>query len=430
MSEPIPPQKKSDEAGAEPLTPRREGRIRACEGILRSRFGQRGTQAGHRALEQLRLQTSAPARIDNSRRKWLLPLAACVIAGVMGFLLYRSAQPKVESIAQLRASAKAVLIRNGKETAADTGAGLMAGDRIRVQDGGAATVVYPDKTEIELVAGTEAAFSAARSSAEGKVIVLDRGTLHASIAKQAESRPMWFVTPHAEAVVRGTRLKLALVDQQTRLEVTEGLVELVRKEERVAVNAGQYAVAREGVALASASSIIADPALTEDKTTLPKLKFDFEDGKRPALWVVGVIQAEPPREGNRFCLAGETTKDNPWSKVKISAGLRRTLFVHDMDLELSFDYWVDEKVGSLDFYVWNNTQQDSFGNFFITNLAQKKWTRATVRLARLSKEDGSKKMRVGDLINELSIQVGQEGGVLYVDNVEISRQHIEAPQEF
>jgi hypothetical protein len=80
-----------------------------------------------------------------------------------------------------------------------------------------------------------------------KRLRLSRGGLLASVASQPRGYPLRLATPHAEITVRGTRLRLGVSSDATRLEVEEGSVALVRTSDRasIEVEAGRALVATE-----------------------------------------------------------------------------------------------------------------------------------------------------------------------------------------
>ena len=117
-----------------------------------------------------------------------------------------------------------------------------------------------EQTTVNLLGGTRAKLWL---SNEAKRINLDAGTLVCNIAKQPEGRPMRFITPHAQAVVVGTQLKLQVTNDATRLEVTEGSVTLVKNEQNsVTVKAGEFAVASGNESLKTQSLATVPPIQT------------------------------------------------------------------------------------------------------------------------------------------------------------------------
>jgi hypothetical protein len=144
---------------------------------------------------------------------------------------------------------EAVVLRAGARLPARAGLGLLAGDGL--ESAGRLGVRYPDATSLDLAPG-----AAVRSLAEGpggeKRVTLERGTFAAEVTRQPAGRPLRFLTPHAEATVLGTTLRLVVEAGSTRLEVDEGKVRLTRLSDRksVEVPSGHFAVAGAGLELA------------------------------------------------------------------------------------------------------------------------------------------------------------------------------------
>lgn len=120
--------------------------------------------------------------------------------------------------------------------------------------GSSAAIVYADGTRAVLSAGTT--LSRVWDPRRGKILVLARGTIAVQAVRQPPDRPLVVSTPHAEARVLGTTLRVTVEPGErgsTRLEVTEGKVRLSRVSDRrsVEVSAGHFAVAAAGVELAA-----------------------------------------------------------------------------------------------------------------------------------------------------------------------------------
>jgi hypothetical protein len=113
---------------------------------------------------------------------------------------------------------------------------------------------FPDKTCIELGARTEVSEI---KLAAGKKLLLDRGTVRAQVSKQPKAEPMLIATPHGEAKVVGTTLRIVVdpdPNKGTQLEVEEGKVELKNLAGKtVLVESGHVAVAATGVELVAKS---------------------------------------------------------------------------------------------------------------------------------------------------------------------------------
>ncbi len=113
--------------------------------------------------------------------------------------------------------------------------------------GSLAVVAYPDKTRLEAGPGTELR-EIAGGGKEGKRLHLAKGVLAADVTRQPAGKSMVIATPHGEAQVLGTALRLVVDASSTRLEVTEGRVQFRRSPDgkTVDVVSGHYAVASAG----------------------------------------------------------------------------------------------------------------------------------------------------------------------------------------
>ncbi|HEX7897489.1 MAG TPA: FecR family protein [Planctomycetota bacterium] len=164
------------------------------------------------ALKEIRLA---------KRWRWVAAAAVAATALVAWALLGRSTSlPRVESLAGNVRPAVAV----GQEIS-----------DLETLGDGRATLKYPDGTSLVLGPGTRV-----RELAPNRVS-LTRGSLAAEVTPRAD--PLVFSTPHGDAKVLGTSLKLAVEKASTRLEVTEGRVRLTRGGDAVDVAAGHFAVA-------------------------------------------------------------------------------------------------------------------------------------------------------------------------------------------
>ena len=114
-----------------------------------------------------------------------------------------------------------------------------------------ASLVLSDGTRFSL--GADAGVREIAKGPRGTRVALTVGTLVADVAKQPADQPLVFATPHGEARVLGTVLRLVVDSTLTRLEVKEGKVRLTRDGKSVDVGAGQFAVAGAGMSLAARS---------------------------------------------------------------------------------------------------------------------------------------------------------------------------------
>lgn len=171
--------------------------------------------------------------------------------------------PTVTVLATVK-SGDAVLLPDRKRIG--EGDGIAAGQGLE----GRATVVYTDATRIELD-GAIRAFT----DRDGKRVEVAAGIVRADVAKQPAGRSMIFATPHAEARVLGTSLRLVVDGASTRLEVREGKVRLTRLSDgkSVDVGAGFYALAAAGVEMKT-RALPANRPLDLDESLIGHWKLD------------------------------------------------------------------------------------------------------------------------------------------------------------
>jgi len=131
-----------------------------------------------------------------------------------------------------------------------------------------AVLVYPDGTRIEVGGDTDLRELRADG---GKRIYVAKGAVRAEVAKQPAGQPMVFATPHGEATVLGTTLRIVVESDPkkgTRLEVEKGKVQLKTLAGKTAlVESGHFAVAATGVELA-ARRILRDALFVTDSMSL------------------------------------------------------------------------------------------------------------------------------------------------------------------
>jgi hypothetical protein len=152
---------------------------------------------------------------------------------------------------------------------------LQGGDTLRVQFDARVTLRYEDGTEVQLAGETE--LTVPDLLAGGKQLELQRGELSAVVAPQPVGKPMLFTTPHAEATVVGTQLRLVVRDRETQLDVTEGRVQLAERKTRdsLLVETAESALAIYGERVVKQGSSF--PAVREGLSWL------FAGGNKPVL---------------------------------------------------------------------------------------------------------------------------------------------------
>lgn len=145
-----------------------------------------------------------------------------------------------------RVLGQAFLAADGVRAGARERQAVPAGTGIETKGRSSGLVLrFKDGTRLEVRGDTEVRDV---TEAGGKRVALLKGEVRADVARQAQ--PMVLTTPHGEARVLGTQLRLSAGDV-TRLEVREGKVRLTRHSDGKAVDVGggHFAVAGVGVEL-------------------------------------------------------------------------------------------------------------------------------------------------------------------------------------
>ena len=133
----------------------------------------------------------------------------------------------------------------GGQTRVESGHVLAHGQEIYTVGRGEARLRYEDGTTIDVRPDS---FVQDRSDARGLRLQLRSGFIAADIKKQPEGRPMLFETPHAVAMILGTKIRLSSGAGST-LDVDEGKVRFQRLSDKAAVEveAGQSVTASAAV---------------------------------------------------------------------------------------------------------------------------------------------------------------------------------------
>ncbi len=160
----------------------------------------------------------------------------------------------------------------GSRTLARLDQELLEGQGLDVRGrAGRAVLRFPDQTKVDLGGNTRLRMFRIEG---GKRFAVEEGSILADVAKQPKGQPMVIATPHGDATVVGTTLRI-LVDPDpkkgSRLDVDEGKVEFRNLAGKtVTVETGHYAVAGVGV------------ELTSRRVAPPLLADDFQDRRRVA----------------------------------------------------------------------------------------------------------------------------------------------------
>ena len=221
----------------------------------------------------------------------LAAAAALVLAAQVAGLYRRSDSTSAHVLISVSPAGEGAALKAG-ETARPLlpRAALEAGQRIETPAGGGAALQFSTGTSMALAGST-----AFRVDSQGAVerFSLQQGELSAHVAKLTHGQRFIVTTPDTEVEVRGTRFRLSVLEQgqacgagtRTRLEVSEGVVEVRAAGSVIGVKAGQRwptdCIAQPGAAVA------ADLPAPAHASALP--------AKGPAQPVSAPVSGEPER---------------------------------------------------------------------------------------------------------------------------------------
>jgi RNA polymerase sigma factor (sigma-70 family) len=226
----------------------------------------------------------------------------------------------------------------------------------------------------------------------------------------------WTAIQAAAAGVGAASAQAALLSQQVLTAMFWAKVKMTS-----AIVAAAMATVATG-AVVVPLLVPAPPAVATGATKEVLLRLDFEDGQLPAFCRTGRVVAGPPRAGNRFCLEGQPPLAPPGATNRMFLEKADGLFTYGPDLALVFDLWVDAAIATVDLNMWDRTQQANYGLVEPLRPQRAQWVEGVVvRLADLKYGPQNLGPKAGDSIANLSIQAGQLGGTIYIDNLEIVR---------
>jgi len=214
--------------------------------------------------QTLREGLSGAAARPRSRR-WIrfTAAAAAIVAIVLGVFFFVAAP--APTIAQVTDVRGAVFWTDGGPI--PTGTPVLSGRGLKTVGAASATVRFLDGTRVDLGADTTL------DRVEAKRISIARGTTTAVVVPQLSGQPLVFATPHGQATVLGTSLRLFVEKAGTRLDVSEGKVRLQNLAGKTAiVDSGHFAVLAEGVNLVA-------------KRTLPVKAAELVRAMAPNSWL-------------------------------------------------------------------------------------------------------------------------------------------------
>ncbi|MDP3229190.1 MAG: FecR domain-containing protein [Acidovorax sp.] len=235
----------------------------------------RATVQARRELRLVHLQEAMPSEPHPAKRaravQWRnyvgLAAAAAIVVLTASWLFFK---PSAGGMARLGGNLAGVTIgRDGATLPAAPEMRLRAGDVVRSTGRGGSRIEFTgETTRIMLAPRTAVELRAVQGV---KQLALMTGRVQAEVAKQRAGAMIW-TTDDAEARVIGTKFALSADGMLTRLDVTEGSVELLGRSvaEPALVRAGQFAATDSQGMLGARSIADADsPALwnSSERTT-------------------------------------------------------------------------------------------------------------------------------------------------------------------
>jgi ferric-dicitrate binding protein FerR (iron transport regulator) len=213
-------------------------------------------------------------RARTRRRRWLgvgssLAIAAALVLAVQIDRSRRHPEPSPRVLITVSPSGDGAALQAGDiAQPLSPRAALQAGQRIETPANGGAALQLSTGTSLAL-----AGSSAFRVDSQGAIehFSLLRGELSARVAKLTAGQRFIVATPDAEVEVRGTRFRLNVLSQaescgagtRTRLEVTEGVVEVRASGKAIEVKAGEYWPVDCSAGSAQETSVTPEPAAQE-----------------------------------------------------------------------------------------------------------------------------------------------------------------------
>jgi WD40 repeat protein len=124
-----------------------------------------------------------------------------------------------------------------------TGGEIRSGQGLETGEDSTAVLAFPDGTRLRLGVDTVLA-GLTDGAGRGKRVDLVEGSVLADVVRQEPDRPMLLTTPRAELTGQGTRFLVCSGSSATHLELEQGLIRLVRRDNQqmIEIEAGFYAV--------------------------------------------------------------------------------------------------------------------------------------------------------------------------------------------
>lgn len=222
----------------------------AAAKLLRSRVGATRPVPDERERSIATIERAMHARVRRRRAVGVgltLAAAAALLLTAQGVRHWtsRATSPTLVAINVSPAGRGAALRAGDRAQPLTEGAALGAGQRIETPADGGASLQLSTGTAMDLSGSTSF-----RVDSQGAIerFALQRGELSAHVAKLTSTQRFIVTTPDAEVEVRGTRFRVGVLDRgeacgngsRTRLEVSEGVVEVREAGASILIRAGQH----------------------------------------------------------------------------------------------------------------------------------------------------------------------------------------------
>jgi hypothetical protein len=294
-------------------------------------------------------------------------------------------KPTVTIVAVLeRVEGEVYEVSDARRTLVATGHQIPSGVGLETGSKGSAVVRYPDKTHLAVAAGTSIQEVFDR---KGKRLFVAKGQVTAEVTKQPKDQPMIFSTPHGEAKIVGTRLKLVIDTDSTQLDVQEGKVRLTRSKDGKSVDVGSGFTAF----LAAGVDLKAKPIPRSREILVWKLKIEPAN---VALDKLALSKLTSLPDG--LALQGGFVEELPKPGVILSfPGHKRDVFTVKAGTAVRFRYFL-KKEAPLLFRCFNETRQENF-DITLPGVAGR-WTPVTLFVKDIASTPGGKKVtcEIGD----------------------------------
>ncbi len=182
-----------------------------------------------RALAEAEL-VEKPTYLRGGRWTMAIVGVLTVSLAVFAFLAPQYWPISPRAMAEVReVSGAVVTIKGEQRLPVRVGDTISTGMPLEVAAGALLRLEYRDKTTVQFGSGTKFELLADRKS-QAKQVQVEQGEVLARVTPQRNLGPMIFHTPQARAIVIGTEFRLIVLPRSTRLDVTEGKVDFVRRQ--------------------------------------------------------------------------------------------------------------------------------------------------------------------------------------------------------